>query len=144
MATLLQLSGRPFEGWEDFYTNDLPLPETAPAALKPTILQKAVSHEVWIDVLPYPEMRDNIITHQDTIDVDGLCNDFVGGMYDGLSEVESRGLILWGEPWLEEGWEISEGFARKWTFLLKGCDNLVRSTNRWREARGEERLIVEV
>ena len=40
--------------------------------------------------------------------------------------------------------QISEGFARKWAFLLKGCGDLIKSTNRWRKVRGEKRLIVEM
>jgi hypothetical protein len=145
MSILLHLNGCPLSGWADFYTEDLPpSPDTAPPSLQPTRLQKTISHESWVDILPYPVMRDNILRNQDTLDVDALCDDFVGGMYDGLSEVESRGLILWGEPWDEGGWEISEGFARKWSFLLNGCSALIDATNRWREARGEERLIVEV
>jgi hypothetical protein len=68
----------------------------------------------------------------------------MGGMYDGLSEVESRGMILWREPWSGDGWELSEGFVRKWEFLLKGCGNLMGSTNRWREARGEQKLVLGV
>ncbi|PMD32353.1 hypothetical protein L207DRAFT_518732 [Hyaloscypha variabilis F] len=145
MFILLHLDGRSLNGWADFYTEDLPPPpDTAPLSLRPTQLQTTITHEAWVDVLPYPAMRDNILLSQDHIDVDALCDDLVGGMYDGLSEIESRGLILWGEPWREDGWEISEGFARKWSFLLKGCAGLVEATNRWREARGEERLVVEV
>jgi hypothetical protein len=53
-------------------------------------------------------------------------------------------MVLWGEPWCTTGWEISEGFARKWAFLLDGCNNLIESTNKWREARGDERLVIEV
>ena len=145
MSILVHLAGRSFEGWADFYTEDLPPPpDTAPSSLRPTQLQKTISHESWVDILPYPAMRDNILLNQENIDVDALCEDFVGGMNEGLSEIESRGLILWGEPWREDGWEISEGFARKWSSLLKGCAGLIEATNRWREARGEERLVVEV
>jgi hypothetical protein len=42
------------------------------------------------------------------------------------------------------GWEVTEGFLRKWGFLLEGCDELIESTNRWRALRGEERLIIEL
>ncbi len=145
MSILLHLNGRPFEGWVDFYTEDLPTPsDNAPPSLQPTSLQKTVSHESWVDIIPYPVMRDNILKDQGNLDTDALCDDFLGGMYDGLSEVQSRGMILWGEPWSEDGWEVSDGFARKWSFLLKGCGDLIESTNSWREARGEERLVVEV
>lgn len=147
MSLLLQQNGNSFTDWDDFYTEDLPTPPSdvnSPPCLRPTYFQKTIPHESWIDVIPYPALRDNIIKSKDTLDDDALCDDFLGGMYEGLSEVESRGLILWGEPWSDGGWEISEGFVRKWAFLLKGCEDLLRSTNMWREARGEERIVVEL
>lgn len=53
--------------------------------------------------------------------------------------------MVWGEPWCVDGWEFSEGFARKWgSLLLRGCGELVASTNRWRGLRGERALVVEV
>jgi len=145
MSILLHPSGRPLEGWADFYTEDLPTPpDHAPSSLQPTYLQKIVKHESWVDIIPCPVMRDNILRNQDNLDADALCEDFLGGMDEGVSEVQNRGMILWGEPWSEDGWEISEGFARKWSFLLKGCGDLIKATNRWRKARGEKRLIVEM
>jgi len=145
MSILLHLNGRPLEGWADFYIEDLPTPpDHAPPSLQPTYLQKIVKHESWVDIIPYSVMRDNILRSQDNLDADALCDDFLGGMYEGLGDVQNRGMILLGEPWSEDGWEISEGFARKWSFLLKGCEDLIKSTNRWRKARGEQRLIVEV
>ena len=145
MSILLNLNGRPLEGWADFYTEDLPAPpESAPVSLRPTSLQKAIPHESWVDTIPCAAMRDNILSNQGNLDADALCDDFLGGMYEGLSEVESRGMILWGEPWSEDGWEISEGFAKKWSFLLKECGVLIESTNRWREIRGEEKLVLEL
>lgn len=145
MSILLHLNGQPFEGLVDFYTEGLSTPpDNGPSSLQPTYLQKTITHESWIDVIPWATMRDNVIRNQDNLDADALCEDFLGGMEEGLSDVQNRGLILWSEPWSEKGWEISEGFAKKWAFLLKGCSDLLESTNSWREARGEERLIVEV
>lgn len=144
MAILLQLNGQPFVGWDDFYTQDLTMPKEAPVALRATYTQRTVLHDAWIDVLPYPKLRDNIIEGVEGLDEDTLCEDFLGGYSEGKSEVQSRGMVLWGEPWSADGWEISEGFVRKWGFLMKGCEDLLRSTNRWRAARGEKRLVVEV
>lgn len=58
--------------------------------------------------------------------------------------MENRGIIIWGEPWRVSGWEVSEGFASKWGYLLRGCVELVMSTDVYREKRGEGRLVVEV
>jgi len=81
---------------------------------------------------------------QEDWDSDALCNDVCGGLYSGIDECESRGLLVWGEPWEVGSWEVSEGFARKWGTLLKGCDEMMRGTNKWREARGEKAIILEV
>lgn len=52
--------------------------------------------------------------------------------------------MVWGESWLVESWEMSEGFVRKYAWLLEdeGCEEVIRATNRWREKRGEELLVV--
>lgn len=55
-----------------------------------------------------------------------------------------RGMLIWGEPWRIDGWEVTEGFLRKWGWLLKGCDEMIEASNRWRGLRGEEPLVVEV
>jgi len=144
MSILLHLNGERLDNWADIYTEDLPPPpDNAPPSLRPTHLQKTIAHESWIDILPSPTMRDNIIGNQANIDEDALCDDLVGGMPDGLSEIPDRGCILWGDPWSEEGWEFSEGFVKKWRFLLNGCDALIRATNRWRQIRGEDVLTLE-
>ena len=49
-----------------------------------------------------------------------------------------RCLIVWGEPWDTSGWEVTPGFVRKWTWALKGCEELIETSNRWRAARGED------
>ncbi|KAH8676529.1 hypothetical protein BGZ60DRAFT_402794 [Tricladium varicosporioides] len=149
MSILLGLKGNPVDNWAEVFVEDLPIPvpkdgTPIPKSLQFTSLQKAISHESWIDVIPSAAMRDIIIKNQETIDADMLCDDLLGGMYEGLNEIGNRGLILWGEPWSEDGWEVSEGFAKKWSFLLEESELLIRSTNKWRGERGEERLIVEI
>jgi len=97
-----------------------------------------------IGIVPFPAMRDNLILNAGTFDEDDLCCDLVGGLYEGFNDVERRGIMVWGEPWSVDGWELSEGFIKKWGFLLKGCVDLIEATNRWRARRGESILVVEV
>ncbi|KAI0853922.1 hypothetical protein F5Y00DRAFT_223993 [Daldinia vernicosa] len=124
--------------------NLFPPPETIPSNFESTQVQKRVAHDFWIDIVPWGRMRDNLILNHGRYDEEDLCVDMAGGLYEGFDEVEARGLIVWGEPWSETGWEVTEGFATKWSFLLKGCHTLIESTNRWRESRGEEKLIIDV
>ncbi|ETS73515.1 hypothetical protein PFICI_14461 [Pestalotiopsis fici W106-1] len=122
-------------------------PSTIPPSLQPTMIQLSVPHDLWIDMIPFPAMRDNLIMLSecgDGIDEDDFCEDALGGLYEGYDEIETRGIIVWGEPWCPSGWEVSAGFARKWARLLKGCDELLEATQRYRLARGEERLVFEV
>jgi hypothetical protein len=119
-------------------------PTTIPPSLEPTSLQQSTTHDYWIRIVPFPAMRDNLILNSGKFDDAEFCCDLMGGLYEGFNDVEHRGIMVWGEPWSSDAWEASEGFVRKWGFLLRGCKDLIEATNRWRETRGEERLVVDV
>ncbi|MCJ1376984.1 hypothetical protein MMC17_000074 [Xylographa soralifera] len=127
------------------------LPEPAsfqviPPSLHPTVLQRTFPHEAWIDIVPHPVWRDNIILARGKFDEDELWSDTIGGLFDGFptEELEQRGIIAWSPPWHISGWEVSEGFWRKWAWSFKGCGEVLEATNRWRRERGEEPLDFEV
>ncbi|KAJ4286543.1 hypothetical protein N0V90_013243 [Kalmusia sp. IMI 367209] len=109
-----------------------------PMDLQPTAVQRAISHHPWLDLLPIPSMRDNLIRAGETYDEERLCLDMksYGGMGTGKT-----GLVVWSDPWDSKGWEISETFARDWSWVIQGCENLFRSTNYWRAQRGERPLF---
>ncbi|KAM0557014.1 hypothetical protein ACHAPJ_005694 [Fusarium lateritium] len=115
-------------------------PELLPASMLPTIIQQTVPHSDWIDMFPSPEARDSLIQATGTFDEDDLWADCVGGLYEGFpdDEMERRGMIAWSPPWDISGWEMSEGFVRKWGWLFKGLSGPLEATNRWRIERGEE------
>lgn len=117
-------------------------PETLPSALLPTSLQQTVPHGDWVDLFPCPDARDRLIQATGTFDEDELWADCSGGLYEGFpdDEVERRGIIAWSPPWDITGWEMSEGFLRKWGWLFKGLPGPLEATNRWRMARGQEPL----
>lgn len=48
-----------------------------PASLRPTMLQRAVSHHPWIDLFPLPLMRNNILRAGESFDDTDLCMDLV-------------------------------------------------------------------
>jgi hypothetical protein len=72
--------------------------------------------------------------------------DMMGDMFnmsDHGSTGTQDGLQVWGDSWRIESWEMTEGFVRKWGWLLdERCEAIVRATNRWREERGEDILII--
>jgi hypothetical protein len=99
---------------------------------------------MWIDLIPDSTMRDNAIRMMDTFDYNDICNDMVGGIYEGRNTIELTGILVWGNPWEVSGWEVTEGFVKKWGFLLRGCSEVREATNRWRTKRGDEPLIFEI
>lgn len=117
-------------------------PELLPPTLVPTTLQQTVPHGNWIDIWPSPEGRDRLILAAGTFDEDELWDDCIGGLYDGFpdDEIQRRGIVAWSPPWDLSGWEMSEGFLRKWGWLIKGIPGVLEATNRWRMKRGEDPL----
>ncbi|KAJ5650433.1 uncharacterized protein N7484_004156 [Penicillium longicatenatum] len=120
-------------------------PELLPSALLPTALQQRVPHGDWIDLFPCPEGRDRLIQAAGTFDEDELWADCIGGLYEGYpdDEIKRRGIIAWSPPWDITGWEMSEGFLRKWGWLFQGLPGALEATNRWRMQRCEEPLVHE-
>ncbi|CEL03335.1 hypothetical protein ASPCAL04491 [Aspergillus calidoustus] len=109
-------------------------PPALPEKLQPTHLQRTSIHHTWIDLFPCPVMRDNLIRRGNEWDDEELCVDIMG-YWDGNS-TGPHGLIVWGEPADLANWEVTEGFLCKWGWLVRGCVELMRSTNHWRERRG--------
>ncbi|KAH7305235.1 hypothetical protein B0I35DRAFT_444193 [Stachybotrys elegans] len=117
-------------------------PDKLPPDLQPTPLQRSVPHAFWIRTIPFPRLRDNMISMTDLYDSNDLMYDMVLGLYQGFDDAERRGHVVWGDSWSADGWELSEGFVKKWGFLLAGCIDVIESSNRWRELRGEEKLLI--
>ena len=129
-----------------------------PQSLQPTALQSTIPHSSWLNMFPWPRFRDNLIVHESIIDAAELLYDLVGDLvnYHGPKETDidipglieddedmhkgRRGLIVWGEPWDTEGWEVTLGFMKKWSWLLNGCEEVLEVSNRWRAKRNEEPL----
>lgn len=111
-----------------------------PPNLRPTRLQLTVDHHPWIDLLPDPSLRDNILLLGDDYDDELLCYDIVDNRHGNQAE----SLIVWGDPCRMESWEIGEDFYKKWASVLQGCHDLFRATNSWRVRRGEPKLFEEI
>lgn len=103
---------------------------TLPAAIAPTLQQQAVPHRPYVDMLPWPSLRDRILNAPIAINELELIQDMGSG-----------DLRIWGcTPWDPMGWEVSLDFATKWWFLID--DSIVHTTNFWRRQRGEEALVL--
>jgi hypothetical protein len=148
-STNLQILGRKLRGSACSFGGNNPIFPSpyagvnVPNSLKPTLLQQSSLYEEWIDILPSPKMRDNAIRSRHLYTVGELCADLLGGLMGKRNDIDT-GLIVWSNPWEPSGWELTEGFIRKWGFLIQGCSDLFESTNRWREVRGEEPLFTDL
>ncbi|TGJ81365.1 hypothetical protein E0Z10_g7400 [Xylaria hypoxylon] len=109
-----------------------------PAGLQPTDLQRRALHHPWLDMIPIPQMRDNLMRRGvDSFDDEHLCH-AMRGHRDG----SDAGFLVWGDSWDSSGWEVTESFARSWWgWTISGCWELFRSTNKWRAQRGEPPLF---
>ena len=92
-----------------------------PVGLRPTELQRSRAHHPWIDFFPSPVMRDNLLRVLDEWDEEDLCTDIMG-FWDGTS-TGPCGLIVWGEPSVPGNWEVTEGFVRKWGWVVRGVSS---------------------
>ncbi|KPM45241.1 hypothetical protein AK830_g1287 [Neonectria ditissima] len=145
-------------------TTILPAAPNIPCYLVPTRLQMEKPHATWIDLLPFPRIRDNLIRHHDRFDHWMFMRDVIGNLVDelmflkpkggpkprgylqvvqteGIDEgltTNRKGLILWGEPHDPENWEATPEFLRNWGWAVEGCRELVEYSNRWRSVRDEE------
>lgn len=116
--------------------------DAMPMHLRPTTLQKAVTHHIWVDLIPIPRVRDNILRciQAGEFEQGRLCEELICRDMITLDGTSSASLSIWGEPWDAGSWEFSAGFFRTWGFLLHGCPEVLTTTNYWREMRGEMRI----
>ncbi|KAJ5094919.1 hypothetical protein N7532_007210 [Penicillium argentinense] len=114
--------------------------EGIPPCLRPTFIQLHIPHHPWLDFFPFPRMRDCMIlaAQGDSFDDDDLCHDLMA-FWDTRNTAAT--LLVWGNSWDAQHWEVTEGFAQKWKWLLPDSLELLASTNRWRRSRGERPLI---
>ncbi|KAJ5923386.1 hypothetical protein N7454_008631 [Penicillium verhagenii] len=158
---------------ESFPTFSVVLPRASdvivPGSLAPTQSQMQMIHSTWINTIPFPAMRDNLIKWEGSFNHAEFAMDVVGYLMDsilfpqpegsfvtelaneGQSVIEEvdqddeitahrNGIIIWGEPHRIDSWEATPGFLRKYAWAMQGCDELIESSNRWRRVRGEEPL----
>ncbi|EPE25475.1 hypothetical protein GLAREA_01387 [Glarea lozoyensis ATCC 20868] len=123
-----------------------------PSNLEPTAVQMNVPHSSWLNMFPYPKIRDNLIARQYHFNQLDLCNDLWGEWFiadlgnlvtprqptpedDDDVTAGRTGMIVWGDSWDPAGWEVTEAFVRKWAWVVEGCEEIFASTNVWRAKR---------
>lgn len=108
------------------------LAPSLPTSLKPTELQLSQPHNVYIDMIPSPRLRDRLIAI-------GPANSttFIMQVCTIVYDVEDTGqMTIWGEDWLNEfSWEFSAPVLERWGGWLLTSEWGQRA-NFWRRQRG--------
>ncbi|KAJ9157886.1 hypothetical protein NKR23_g266 [Pleurostoma richardsiae] len=115
--------------------------QTLKPDMRPCREQITVSHHPYIDIIPFPTVRANLIKTIDSIDEDEFFYDSLNGLIcwgrAGVGRRDKEGVGS-GTPWDVRSWEAKEWFIQKWWFIVGGEDGeLVRQSRWWREMRGE-------
>ncbi|KAF9880617.1 hypothetical protein CkaCkLH20_01659 [Colletotrichum karsti] len=113
---------------------------SVPPSLAPTNMQLGIKHHPWLDLFPLPRLRDNLLVAvlSMTVEEEEELFSYIIGSAGG--KAEWAGLVVWGEPWDPRNWEVTPPFLHRWGFLLRGCSELMHSTNYWRGRRGEKSM----
>lgn len=114
--------------------------------LRPTREQITIAHPPFIDILPFPTFRKNLVTDQHKVPIDDMFEDLMeglvcwGGAGVGRRDRESStGRASTGAPWDGRSWEAKPWFIRKYWELLGGEEGeLVRQSEWWRTMRGDD------
>jgi len=95
-----------------------------PASLRPTLVQRTIPHESFLDRILHPELRDRMILFRDRYELLDCALDL------------RRATIIHGDDVLaHNNWEIGEKFLRKYGFLIDTA--VLKVSNKWRRERGE-------
>ncbi|KAM7197474.1 protein of unknown function (DUF3425) domain containing protein [Naviculisporaceae sp. PSN 640] len=136
---------------------------TLPSAWQPTALQRTTPHHPLIDLLPWPAVRDKMISMlfptKSTDNISNLESDqeealspkpsviqcsedsgippLVGFIYD--MEDGAEGIRIWGgDPYDGDSWEVGQVVFQRWWFLFDR--GVIERSNYWRALRGAEGL----
>ena len=96
-------------GMLDFDRSSRPT-SSVPDMLSPTPLQLSIPHYRWIDRLPFPRLRDNLILLASTIPLEELFMDFF--------TMETFTIDGRRAPWDPKGWRVSVAFLERWGYLF--------------------------
>ncbi|KEF52296.1 uncharacterized protein A1O9_11536 [Exophiala aquamarina CBS 119918] len=122
-----------------FITGNIDL-STLPPDFQPTLLQQTIPHHPCFDIFPDPVLRDNAIrSWAADLPFGNLCINLAGrSHWQEIDFSQRHGCILWGAADSADSWEVTEAFASRWPYLVKGTYRLQAATNKWRSMRGEQ------
>ncbi|KAK1256356.1 hypothetical protein MKX07_008615 [Trichoderma sp. CBMAI-0711] len=118
--------------------------EQLPPAWKPTASQLLVPHHPLLDFLPWPQVRDRVISIFSM--PEGMRPPHAAGplalvnfAYD--FEDNSEGVRVYGgDPYDASCWEVGQVLFERWWFIFDR--DVIEVSNRWRRLRGAPPLVL--
>ncbi|KAG7105133.1 hypothetical protein HYQ45_006960 [Verticillium longisporum] len=113
-----------------------------PPSFRPTPTQVQLPHHPMLDFLPWPSVRDRIISifnMPEAMRPPGARDALAPIKFAYDLEDEAEGVRIWGgDPYDATGWEVGQTFFERWWFIFDR--DVVAQSNRLREIRGAARL----
>ncbi|KAE8453541.1 hypothetical protein EG329_010402 [Mollisiaceae sp. DMI_Dod_QoI] len=114
-----------------------------PKSLQPTPAQITKPHHPWMDMIPFPTLRERALTlgslKPPIIDIDEFKNDIF--LNSGIRCWRVGGPRGSGQPWDMRSWEAEPWFLKKWWILVGGESGEVwEQTEWWRAMRGKGKV----
>ncbi|KAI1082917.1 hypothetical protein F5B20DRAFT_489240 [Whalleya microplaca] len=109
--------------------------QTVKPDLRPSETQIVQKHHPYIDVIPFPDIRDALIRMGADINEDDFFVDYLSGLrcWGGAG----GGTSGTGTPWDMRSWDASPWFLAKWKHVVGEDGALARQSSWWRDLRGE-------
>ncbi|CAI6323334.1 unnamed protein product [Periconia digitata] len=109
-----------------------------PPDLKPTPAQLTIAHHPFWDTIPFPWIRERIITlsarNPPPFQWHELKQDILlGGMVCWRSRAREEGL-----PWDRRSWEVRPWFRHKWGWLIEEQGKVEQQSKWWRAMQGQD------
>ncbi|KAH6679797.1 hypothetical protein B0J14DRAFT_559100 [Halenospora varia] len=113
--------------------------------LQPTPAQLIYPHHPWLDLVPFPMLRERALVFSamdpPAFDLYDLKMDIC--MNNGMFCWRNAGKIGDGHAWDKRSWEAEPWFLKKWWILLGGEESDVwKQTRWWRGMKGDERIVM--
>jgi hypothetical protein len=110
--------------------------ESVPPDLYPTPAQRRIPHHPFIDLIPFPWLRERAVTL-------GALDPPPFDRFELKQDVISNGMICWksstagneGLPWDRRNWEIQPWFQSKWGWLIEEQGRIEQQSRWWRMQR---------
>ncbi|RFU26849.1 hypothetical protein B7463_g9488, partial [Scytalidium lignicola] len=118
--------------------------------LRPSPMQITTSHHPFIDIYPFPHMRERLIEHlahdPPLVDEDEFFYDCLNGgliCWGDMSPAKGVSPLGNGTPWDMRSWEAQPWFLKKWVSIVGGPDDELYGQSRWwREMRGDDEIVL--